>query len=179
MSIQKIPLTKDEKVILKSRFRTHLFAIIFIVLPVCILLLFMIESLINQIQLSNYDFMFFFGSIFVILPSFFFIKYLVPFYMESYKSSKKADKWVIRTRVLNIKTSYQQNTIGVGYNKFKKLNAVHEFTTDHGFSINSDNVFIGNPKNNLNNSIMAIGSTIEIHCLDDNCTQILVFKKIG
>ncbi|WP_164998677.1 hypothetical protein [Flavobacterium sp. 140616W15] len=99
--------------------------------------------------------------------------------MESYKSSKKADKWVIRTRVLNIKTSYQQNTIGVGYNKFKKLNAVHEFTTDHGFSINSDNVFIGNPKNNLNNSIMAIGSTIEIHCLDDNCTQILVFKKIG
>ena len=178
MSIQKIPLTKDDKVILKSRFRTHIFAIIFVVLPVCILLFCIIESLIDQILSSNYDFMFFFGSAFVIFPSFFFIKYVVPFYIESYKNSKQENKWVIKTRVLNIKTNYHKSTTGLGYNKIKELNTIHEFTTDLGFSINSNNRFIGNPKNSLQNAIVTIGSTLEIHCLDDNCTQILVFKKI-
>ncbi len=94
------------------------------------------------------------------------------------KNSKQENKWVIKTRVLNIKTNYHKNTTGLGYNKIKELNTIHEFTTDLGFSINSNNRFIGNPKNSLQNAIVTIGSTLEIHCLDDNCTQILVFKKI-
>jgi len=164
MTITIQPLSDHEKKLLRRAFKFRvIFAIIFL-LPLFSGMILMFNETVDQFSTSTYDGMSFFSIALIVLVCFLVFKYVIPFFINSYKNTKETKKLIISTVVTNIEKQFYRGVRYVVETDYRRIDS-------YGISI-LDNIPI------FLFAEVYIGMRIEIHCLENNKIDILRIKKV-
>jgi|EndMetStandDraft_2_1072991.scaffolds.fasta_scaffold211599_2 hypothetical protein len=164
MTITNKPLSEDEKKTLKKAFKIRFILAVFFLLPLFCLLLITSNITIQQFVNSDYDGMSFFVLGLIIIVVFLVFKYVIPFYMKAYKNTKEINKLVIATHVINLEKKITPK--GIRHIITTEYRTIDQWTTsilDHQTPFYFSDAYVG--------------MSLEIHCLENNKTDILRIKK--
>lgn len=160
MTIITQPLSDNEKKLFRKAFKIR---VIFSILFISPLLFFIID----YVSSPYYDFeISFFPIAIIALICFLVFKYVIPFYRRSYKNLKEENKLIISTFVTNIEPGwiYSGSRQYVIQTEYRRIDPWSISILDNNPIFIFSEVYVGMP--------------IEIHCLENNKTDILRIKKL-
>lgn len=163
MIIKTQPLTAEEKKKLRLVFRFRLISGLVTALLLTGGLGFLSIQAVDQIRSSTSDGMSFFALALTAIVIFLIIRFVIPFYRNSFKNLKLRDKLVVDTIVLKI----EQRTT----NKGQKYSVQTEYMHLDSWAISPI------MKQRLYLHEMQVNMPITIHCLAGNMTDILYIEK--
>lgn len=164
MTIITYPLSEEEQKLLKKIFKFRLFIGVFFMLPLVYAVFFIFFNVSNKFLNSEYDGMSFFALLFAIIIVLLFFKYVIPFYKRSYKNLAEKNKLIITTRILNVEK--RTTTKGIRYIITTEYRKIDNWAIS---IIDNQPPFIF--------SDVSVGSSLEIHCLEHNKTDIFKITK--
>ncbi|SHF98294.1 hypothetical protein [Chryseobacterium sp. OV279] len=161
--ILKEPLTAEEKKKLKFVLKTRvIIGLIFIpiLLPAFVLMGF---AAIQDIMSGTPDGGTYFCIAMIFFCTFLLIRFVIPFYRNSFKNLKREDKLVVNTVILSISKNWT--------NKGFKYNIQTEYRSIDSWSV----TMVIKPS--LPYHEMYVNMPITIHCFEDNSIDILYIEK--
>lgn len=162
MSTQKMPLSVEEKRILKRVFSIRIFLGLFFLVPFLLCLGLIVYKSIGDFLAKRFDFLTIAGIAIAITAVYLIIRFVVPFYRRSFENSRASHKLIIETSINSIQRNYANR--GVRY-----------VVDTNDFCIDSWQVAI--LTNKLPFSELRENMKIRIHQIEANKTDILCIEK--
>lgn len=161
--IRREPLTTEEKKKLKFILKVRLIIGAFFGLPLTAGFILMGTSITDDIISGTSDGMTYFSLVLVIIVLFLIIRFVIPFYKNSFKNLIRKDKLVVDTIVI----SAAQRWTSKGY----KYSVQTEYRSLDSWAMTT----VMQPSLHLRD--MSVNMPITIHCLEDNRVDILYIEK--
>ncbi|GGI28575.1 hypothetical protein [Pedobacter mendelii] len=162
MRITKTPLLKSDMQLLNRAYRIRLWLGILFILPITLATTAVAYLIIQELRSEQITTLVVCGSIFVFIIIYLLKRFVIPFYLNSYKNLSSKEKIIVETNIINIESRVTSRGI-----KFI-VDTEYRFIDSWSVSI---------LKTELNYNEMFQGMSIKIHCLENNKIDILYITR--